>query len=114
MSFQKTSLLQHLTSPISIPPPRYQPINEGSLADTLQDACSPPPAYQTTLQHTSSLHAFPSHGRHSQRLSPGAYYQPIPPPQAVIIHHKPIRSHDACCWGCLAALCLCFGIKECC
>ncbi|CAO3702762.1 unnamed protein product [Rhizopus stolonifer] len=43
------------------------------------------------------------------------YYRPTPPPDSVlVVHEKPEKSKDACCWGCLAALCLCFGIKECC
>ncbi|KAI7897619.1 uncharacterized protein BX663DRAFT_527704 [Cokeromyces recurvatus] len=42
------------------------------------------------------------------------YYQPTPPPETVIVHSVPKKSKDACCWGCAAALCLCFGLKECC
>ncbi|KAI8391238.1 uncharacterized protein BYT42DRAFT_641749 [Radiomyces spectabilis] len=42
------------------------------------------------------------------------YYQPTPPPQTVVVHQTPSRSKDACCWGCLAALCLCFASEECC
>lgn len=42
------------------------------------------------------------------------YYYPTPAPETVVIHSIPKKSKDACCWGCAAALCLCFGLKECC
>ncbi|CAO3640151.1 unnamed protein product [Mucor hiemalis] len=42
------------------------------------------------------------------------YYQPTPPPETVVVHSIPKKTNDACCWGCAAALCLCFGLKECC
>ncbi|KAG2226135.1 hypothetical protein INT45_011752 [Circinella minor] len=31
-----------------------------------------------------------------------------------LIKQTPSRTDDACCWGCLAALCLCFAAEECC
>ncbi|CAO3699816.1 unnamed protein product [Rhizopus stolonifer] len=43
-----------------------------------------------------------------------ALYCPTPPPQTIIVHKHPSKSKASCCWGCLAALCLCFGAKECC
>lgn len=62
------------------------------------------------------------------------YYQPTPPPETVVVHSIPKKTNDACCWGwyvqikftsggysidfflsvSAAALCLCFGLKECC
>ncbi|EIE82550.1 hypothetical protein RO3G_07255 [Rhizopus delemar RA 99-880] len=71
----------------------------------------PPPAYQPTTQYY-----YPPH--HPQEPSSKDYlnysYYPTPSPQTVIIQRQPTRSKDSCCWGCLAALCLCFGAKECC
>ncbi|CEI88174.1 hypothetical protein RMCBS344292_02572 [Rhizopus microsporus] len=58
----------------------------------------PPPAYQPPQVYEHNNH----------------FYHPTPPPQTVIIHRQPTKSKDSCCWGCLAALCLCFGAKECC
>lgn len=42
------------------------------------------------------------------------FYQPTPAPNTVVIHDTPTRSKNACCLGCLAAMCLCCGIQECC
>ncbi|OBZ82903.1 hypothetical protein A0J61_09045 [Choanephora cucurbitarum] len=42
------------------------------------------------------------------------FYHPTPAPDTVVVHSVPKKTDDACCWGCAAALCLCFGIKECC
>ncbi|KAI9019372.1 hypothetical protein CLU79DRAFT_836685 [Phycomyces nitens] len=107
----KTSDL-HTSAPAP-PPPRYRPLSETSVSDPYS---TPPPAYQPTLQYSSSLHVLPSQTRASQpRFPTGVYsYQPLPTPEVNIIHDKPTRSHDACCWGCLVAVLLCFGIKECC
>ncbi|KAI8149833.1 hypothetical protein BJV82DRAFT_584802 [Fennellomyces sp. T-0311] len=46
--------------------------------------------------------------------TPRIFYEPTPAPQTVVVHDTPGRSKDACCWGCIAAITLCFGIKECC
>ncbi|KAG2190673.1 hypothetical protein INT46_008263 [Mucor plumbeus] len=46
--------------------------------------------------------------------SQAQFYQPTPPPETVIVHSVPKKTNDACCWGCAAALCLCFGLEECC
>ncbi|KAI8645282.1 hypothetical protein BD408DRAFT_412094 [Parasitella parasitica] len=45
---------------------------------------------------------------------PAQFYQPTPAPETVIVHSVPKKTNDACCWGCAAALCLCFGLEECC
>ncbi|KAI9477903.1 MAG: hypothetical protein EXX96DRAFT_568643 [Benjaminiella poitrasii] len=42
------------------------------------------------------------------------FYQLTPAPETVVVHSVPKKSKDACCWGCAAALCLCFGLQECC
>ncbi|KAI8336491.1 hypothetical protein BD560DRAFT_440365 [Blakeslea trispora] len=42
------------------------------------------------------------------------FYHPTPAPDTVVVHSVPKKTDDACCWGCAAALCLCFGLKECC
>ncbi|KAI7886364.1 uncharacterized protein EV154DRAFT_17339 [Mucor mucedo] len=44
----------------------------------------------------------------------GYFYKPTPPPETVVVHSVPKKTNDACCWGCAAALCLCFGLEECC
>ncbi|KAL0083065.1 hypothetical protein J3Q64DRAFT_1836707 [Phycomyces blakesleeanus] len=101
-------------TPAPLPPPRYRPLSETSVSDPYS---TPPPAYQPSLQYSNSLYILPSQQtRSSKPRSPiGAYYyQPLPTPEIKVIHHKPTRSHDACCWGCLVAVLLCFGIKECC
>ncbi|KAI9322382.1 hypothetical protein BX666DRAFT_1894343 [Dichotomocladium elegans] len=41
-------------------------------------------------------------------------YQPTPPPDSVVVHNTPSRSKYPCCLGCLAAICLCCAIEECC
>ncbi|KAL7321686.1 hypothetical protein PS15m_001431 [Mucor circinelloides] len=46
--------------------------------------------------------------------SQAQFYQPTPAPETVIVHSVPKKTNDACCWGCAAALCLCFGLEECC
>ncbi|KAI8882941.1 hypothetical protein K501DRAFT_323715 [Backusella circina FSU 941] len=84
----------HISVPIS---PHYNHFGN-STSDSIFD---PPPAYQAP--HLDSFHS-----------TSNSFYQPTPPPQTVIIHRQPTRSKDACCWGCLAAMCLCFGAKECC
>ncbi|KAI8089226.1 uncharacterized protein BX664DRAFT_332477 [Halteromyces radiatus] len=73
---------------------------------------SPPPAYHSSSFH----HSLSSRARYSQYIQPITsvhFYQPTPPPQTVIVHDTPSRSKDACCWGCVAGLILCFGAKEC-
>lgn len=67
----------HLSAPIS---PNYLGFNT-SHSESIFD---PPPAYQPPLQNNN----------HQQ-----AYYYPTPAPQTVIVHQKPTRSKDACCWG---------------
>ncbi|KAI8071934.1 hypothetical protein BDF21DRAFT_424556 [Thamnidium elegans] len=27
------------------------------------------------------------------------FYKPTPPPETVVVHSKPKKSKDACCWG---------------
>ncbi|GAN11241.1 hypothetical protein MAM1_0513c10800 [Mucor ambiguus] len=46
--------------------------------------------------------------------SQAQFYQPTPAPETVVVHSVPKKTNDACCWGCAAALCLCFGLEECC
>ncbi|KAI9246438.1 hypothetical protein BDA99DRAFT_526874 [Phascolomyces articulosus] len=53
-------------------------------------------------------------GKKQHPTTPHIYYEMTPAPQTVIVRDTPSRTKDACCWGCLAAICLCFGIKECC
>ncbi|KAI7858699.1 hypothetical protein BDC45DRAFT_497440 [Circinella umbellata] len=53
-------------------------------------------------------------GRKQHPTTPHVYYEMTPAPQTVIVRDTPSRTKDACCWGCLAAICLCCGIKECC
>ncbi|ORX51631.1 hypothetical protein DM01DRAFT_1337136 [Hesseltinella vesiculosa] len=76
------------------------------------DHSPPPPAYQASVHHHHSL----SHNRYSQLVPSSSvyFYQPTPAPQTVIVHDTPSRSKDACCWGCVAGLILCFGAKEFC
>ncbi|SAL96705.1 hypothetical protein [Absidia glauca] len=79
---------------------------------TTAEQRSPPPAYQPVHHH----HSMTARSRYSHYIEPGAssrFYQPTPPPQTVIVHDTPSRSKDACCWGCVAGLILCFGAKEC-
>lgn len=64
-----------------------------STSDSLLD---PPPAYQPVGDTYRG------------------FYHPTPAPQTVVINRQPTKAKDACCLGCLAALCLCFGAKECC
>ncbi|KAI8335646.1 hypothetical protein EDC96DRAFT_354549 [Choanephora cucurbitarum] len=89
MSIEKKRA-HHISAPI---PPHFQQFNR-STSDSLLEEYPPPPAYQP-----------PTHNQ---------FYYPQPVPQTVIVHRQPAKSKDACCWGCLAAICLCFGAKECC
>ncbi|KAI8338894.1 hypothetical protein BC941DRAFT_421515 [Chlamydoabsidia padenii] len=85
-----------------------------TLNTTSSEQRSPPPAYQPIFTHHHSL--TPPRSRYSHYIEPntsGHFYQPTPPPQTVIVHDTPSRSKDACCWGCIAGLILCFGAKEC-
>ncbi|CAO3592572.1 unnamed protein product [Absidia cylindrospora] len=80
---------------------------------TTAEQQSPPPAYQPMFTHHHSMN---SQSRYSHYVEPTTavhFYQPTPPPQTVIVHDTPSRSKDACCWGCVAGLILCFGAKEC-
>ncbi|KAG0995368.1 hypothetical protein G6F57_008876 [Rhizopus arrhizus] len=70
----------------------------------------PPPAYQPTAHNYYP----PNHIQEPSKDYLNYSYYPTPSPQTVIIQRQPTRSKDSCCWGCLAALCLCFGAKECC
>ncbi|KAG1147026.1 hypothetical protein G6F37_007540 [Rhizopus arrhizus] len=70
----------------------------------------PPPAYQPTAQYYYPPNNIQEPSKDYLNYS----YYPTPSPQTVIIQRQPTRSKDSCCWGCLAALCLCFGAKECC
>ncbi|KAG1372552.1 hypothetical protein G6F61_010952 [Rhizopus arrhizus] len=70
----------------------------------------PPPAYQPTAHYYYP----PNHIQEPSKDYLNYSYYPTPSPQTVIIQRQPTRSKDSCCWGCLAALCLCFGAKECC
>ncbi|KAI8371121.1 hypothetical protein BD560DRAFT_329153 [Blakeslea trispora] len=89
----------HISAPI---PPHFQHFNR-STSDSLFEEYPPPPAYQP-----------PSLGLHTTPSKHSPFYYPQPAPQTVIVHRQPTKSKDACCWGCLAAICLCFGAKECC
>ncbi|KAI9018055.1 hypothetical protein CLU79DRAFT_761480 [Phycomyces nitens] len=90
----------HASAPV--PPPVYptDPYYE------MTDQSPPPPAYRA---HHLSQYAI-----HPSQQPDVYYYQPTPPPQSVLVHSRPKKGNDACCLGCLAALCLCFGIQECC
>ncbi|SAM03694.1 hypothetical protein [Absidia glauca] len=82
---------------------------------TTMEHRSPPPAYQPMFsQHHPQHHSLNSRSRHSHYVEPSvSFYHPTPLPQTVIVHDIPSRSKDACCWGCVAGLILCFGAKEC-
>ncbi|KAI8339088.1 hypothetical protein BC941DRAFT_469270 [Chlamydoabsidia padenii] len=84
-----------------------------SLTASTPTHLSPPPAYQPMFnQHHH--HSLNSRSRHSHHGEPTiSFYHPTPLPQTVIVHDTPSRSKDACCWGCVAGLILCFGAKEC-
>ncbi|EPB84225.1 hypothetical protein HMPREF1544_09017 [Mucor circinelloides 1006PhL] len=112
----------HISAPIS---PNYHGFGH-STSDSLFDDY-PPPAYQPPHNMSASLGGVsgaamhpppPIQSKSIQNLNnfnqTNQFYHPTPPPQTVIIYRQPTRSKDACCWGCLAALCLCFGAKECC
>ncbi|KAI8641082.1 hypothetical protein BD408DRAFT_346766 [Parasitella parasitica] len=103
----------HISAPIA---PNYRLGH--STSDSLFDEC-PPPAYQPPHHIAANITEPPQslQSKSIQNLNSFNqinFYQPTPPPQTVIVHRQPTRSKDACCWGCLAALCLCFGAKECC
>ncbi|KAL1928809.1 hypothetical protein VTP01DRAFT_2595, partial [Rhizomucor pusillus] len=55
-----------------------------------------------------------TNGRNAQSDGQYYFYSPTPAPETVAIRDKPSRTKAACCWGCLAALCLCFASEECC
>ncbi|KAI8078405.1 hypothetical protein BDF21DRAFT_463640 [Thamnidium elegans] len=99
----------HISAPIS---PNY-PGFGNSTSDSFFDDYPPPPAYQPQLNHNPTMNAQQKTNlNHFNQMN--EFYHPTPPPQTVIIYRQPTRSKDACCWGCLAAMCLCFGAKECC
>ncbi|KAG2197217.1 hypothetical protein INT47_003592 [Mucor saturninus] len=111
----------HISAPIS---PNYQGFGH-STSDSFFDDYPPPPAYQPPQLHSTM-------NEHQQQVLEqqhqqqkcnnnlnnfnqiNQFYLPTPAPQTVIVYRQPTRSKDACCWGCLAAICLCFGAKECC
>ncbi|CDH52866.1 predicted protein [Lichtheimia corymbifera JMRC:FSU:9682] len=117
---------QHKHRPISAPVIQPPPCYTDSQCDfqAHPHASPPPPAYHQSVHPSpqASHHRLPeyyyspaSSSYQQQPFSTGVYYyQPTPPPQTVIIQETPSRTNDACCWGCLAALCLCFAIEECC
>ncbi|KAI9303627.1 hypothetical protein BJ944DRAFT_268085 [Cunninghamella echinulata] len=77
---------------------------------------NPPPAYQPNIYHHHSLPSSQKGNRYSHYIQPSTsayFYEPTPPPQSVIVHDTPSRSKDACCWGCVSCLILCFGAREC-
>ncbi|KAI8989953.1 hypothetical protein BDB01DRAFT_848058 [Pilobolus umbonatus] len=92
----------HISAPTS---PQYVRLGN-STSDSLLDDY-PPPAYQPP-HHQDDYSFYPN------TKSGNHYYQPTPAPQTVIINRQPTRAKDPCCWGCLAALTLCLGAKECC
>ncbi|KAI7905285.1 uncharacterized protein BX663DRAFT_502343 [Cokeromyces recurvatus] len=96
----------HISAPISPNNNNYHHLVDDLTADCT--AYPPPPAYQPSSFQNCTDKSI------RQNQSCGFYYHSTPPPQTVIIYRQPARSKDACCWGCLAALCLCFGAKECC
>ncbi|KAI9480980.1 MAG: hypothetical protein EXX96DRAFT_199354 [Benjaminiella poitrasii] len=104
--------IHHISAPISAQNNYHQLVD-----DLVVDGTSypPPPAYQPS----SSFQNFTDKSKMAQSMYQQQdahcyHYKSIPPPQTVIIYRQPARSKDACCWGCLAAVCLCFGAKECC
>ncbi|KAI8091434.1 uncharacterized protein B0P05DRAFT_527524 [Gilbertella persicaria] len=95
----------HISAPL---PPHFQGFNQ-STSDSLFEDYPPPPAYQPPQFNEGSIpHSKSAHYPMSQ------FYLPQPAPQTVVVYRQPAKSKDACCWGCLAAICLCFGAKECC
>ncbi|ORZ21574.1 hypothetical protein BCR42DRAFT_407860 [Absidia repens] len=109
------------TPPPSLPSPpvldekKTFPAHENSRLSsaTTMEHRSPPPAYQPIFNHHHSLSSRSRSKHYVQPVASVYFYQPTPSPQTVIVHDTPSRSKDACCWGCVAGLILCFGAKEC-